>query len=454
MNNPNQDDKFVKEIIEYTCTVSYNESFEKRIDRLFNQKIDEISKRNQRIPLWKLLWRSNMICKPAIAFTSILLIIAFFMINFTSTQTSLAQTQEVIKSASTMIAYSYYYDHKKRRTPVDVRYWESPNKLRIDHLGFQNRNDSWWIDGDSVTLVNHQTKSATIAKNFPKEKYLMGRTIADSEKLLTPEGIANIFSIQWSNKKTVWGFWRTLVQYQAYGEKNLPYEQLTALIDPSTHLPVLIRWKYENTHSYSEQNLQWNKSIKSTVFEPVIPGDYKTRFTDGSVKQEPMLVEPGIGVGEIKLNMKREQVLQLWGIPEVGLTAGVRFPETQISSEIYVYLERGVRLMLTGEDGVVKIDCILGSTYGNDICKDFTGKTKDGAELGITEQELIKALGQPLQRDERDVNGKIINMDYPQNFHVRLMNKYSTKGDDVPRVSSIWIESQDNPWVDGGATDF
>ena len=110
-----------------------------------------------------------MVRKPAIAVTSILLIVALIMINFTSTQTSLAQTQEFIKSARTMIAYSYYYNHKKRRTPVDVRYWESPNKLRIDHIGFQNINDSWWIDGDSVILVNHQTKSATIAKNFPKK---------------------------------------------------------------------------------------------------------------------------------------------------------------------------------------------------------------------------------------------------------------------------------------------
>ncbi len=113
----------------------------------------------------------------------------------------------------------------------------------------------------------------------------------------------------------------------------------------------------------------------------------KERVGDSS---EDLVIRPGIGVGKIKLGMTVQQMKDILGKPDVAAT-GISYMYTSLGIEV-----------VARDEVVSHIYC--GNPNGNSLpivkametaCK---FKTVEGIGIGSTEEQVLKAFGQPTKR--------------------------------------------------------
>ena len=97
----------------------------------------------------------------------------------------------------------------------------------------------------------------------------------------------------------------------------------------------------------------------------------------------PMLIEPRVAVGKIRVGMRAEEVVALLGQPQ------------RRTANALEYTPLGFAVM-PGPDGIVQV-VMCGDVTGinGPLVKAFTGRTKEGIGLRSTREELLKAYGEP-----------------------------------------------------------
>ncbi|MBW8035842.1 MAG: hypothetical protein FVQ79_09480 [Planctomycetes bacterium] len=130
---------------------------------------------------------------------------------------------------------------------------------------------------------------------------------------------------------------------------------------------------------------------------------------------EDLVIRPGIGVGKIKFGMTVKQMKDILGKPDVDAT-GISF----------LYSDLGIEIVAKDMVTVSAISC--GNPFNKDLplirameeaCK---FKTVEGIGIGSTEDQVLKAFGQPTKRSNDRLrykgkrmsihlaNGKVIGM--------------------------------------------
>ena len=100
-----------------------------------------------------------------------------------------------------------------------------------------------------------------------------------------------------------------------------------------------------------------------------------------------MLIEPGTGVGKVRLGMTVEEMKSCLGKPDIDAT-GISF----------VYADLGIEVVIRGEK-VYQIYCVhhINNAPAVKACK---YKTAEGIGIGSTESEIISTYGEPYKRGE------------------------------------------------------
>lgn len=146
------------------------------------------------------------------------------------------------------------------------------------------------------------------------------------------------------------------------------------------------------------------------------PEDTKIVSDKGSEKPaEDLLIRPTIGVGKIKIGMTVKQMENILGKPDIAATG--------IS---YMYRDLGIEIV--AKDSVTINAIVCGNPSGRTMAivkaqeKACKFKTIEGIGIGSTEEQVIKAFGQPTNRSNNKLgyknkrmsihlsNGKVIGM--------------------------------------------
>jgi hypothetical protein len=100
-----------------------------------------------------------------------------------------------------------------------------------------------------------------------------------------------------------------------------------------------------------------------------------------------MLIQPGIGVGRVRLGMTVEEMENCLGKPDIDAT-GISF----------VYADLGIEVVIRDEK-VNQIHCIhhINNAPAVKACK---YQTVEGIGIGSTESEIISAYGEPSKRSK------------------------------------------------------
>ena len=98
-------------------------------------------------------------------------------------------------------------------------------------------------------------------------------------------------------------------------------------------------------------------------------------------KYEPQLIEPGVGIGEVKFGMSVKEVKEILGKPD------------QESDYFLVFNRFG--LSIETENGVVNGILCMDATDSVPDMKACEARTKEGIGIGSTKEEVLAAYGEP-----------------------------------------------------------
>ena len=130
---------------------------------------------------------------------------------------------------------------------------------------------------------------------------------------------------------------------------------------------------------------------------------------------EDLVIRPGIGVGKIKFGMTVKQMKDILGKPDVAAT-GISYMYTALGIEIVAKDTVTISAILCGNPNRQSLPIVKAMEKA---CK---FKTADGIGIGSTEDQVLKAFGQPTKRSNGMLrykgnrmsitlaNGKVIGM--------------------------------------------
>jgi len=109
---------------------------------------------------------------------------------------------------------------------------------------------------------------------------------------------------------------------------------------------------------------------------------------------EDLLIRPGIGVGKIQFGMTVKQMKDLLGEPDVTPLTG---------NKSHMYISRGIEIVTRDEATISTVIC--GNPSGMKEPPEFKAmeeackfKTVEGIGIGSSEDQVLKAFGQPTER--------------------------------------------------------
>ena|SRR5580765_6392540 len=113
----------------------------------------------------------------------------------------------------------------------------------------------------------------------------------------------------------------------------------------------------------------------------------------------PMLIEPNVAVGKVRVGMRTEDVIKLLGQPQRRTASAIE------------YTAQGFAVM-PSPDGIVQV-VMCGDVTGlnGPLVKAFNGRTKEGIGLGSKRDDLIKAYGQPTSAEKLRGNTESLRYD-------------------------------------------
>jgi len=117
-------------------------------------------------------------------------------------------------------------------------------------------------------------------------------------------------------------------------------------------------------------------------------------FLSGCKKQdkEPLLIEPGVGIGRVTFGMPGKEVHRLLGKPDFEMR------DAQMTESL-VYNELGLSIYIF-KGSVEGMTCR--GVSGDPEVKPCTARTSKGIGIGSTREQIIEAYGEPTS-DERNV---------------------------------------------------
>ena len=116
---------------------------------------------------------------------------------------------------------------------------------------------------------------------------------------------------------------------------------------------------------------------------------------------DELIIEPLVGIGPVKFGMSKEEVTKYFGQPDKVLADGTKL--NYVSS-------RGLSFTVDSELGLQEIGCWSEGMLPSRVTT-FAGRTKEGIEIGATQEQIVAAYGQP-ERTSTDSKGVIQNLHY------------------------------------------
>ncbi len=112
----------------------------------------------------------------------------------------------------------------------------------------------------------------------------------------------------------------------------------------------------------------------------------------GKKSEEPMVIEPGVGIGKVKFGMLSKEVRSILGKPDFEMR------DAQMTESL-VYNELGLSIYIF--KGSVKGMTCRGVS-GDPEVKPCTAITSRGIGIGSTREQIVEAYGKPTS-DERNI---------------------------------------------------
>ena len=103
--------------------------------------------------------------------------------------------------------------------------------------------------------------------------------------------------------------------------------------------------------------------------------------------EEPMIIEPTVGIGRATFGMTSKEVREIFGEPDLEMRDSLTYDGFGLS----IYIFRGF---------VKGITCI--GVSGDPDVKPCTARTSKGIGIGSTREQIIEAYGEPTS-DERNI---------------------------------------------------
>ncbi len=180
------------------------------------------------------------------------------------------------------------------------------------------------------------------------------------------------------------------------GEKETMEFDAKVWVDPETKLPVRMEIRPSNageTEARLIEQIEFDVALDDALFDMTIPADYKiVGLTPDQLKPPPSKEEaakrtivPGVGIGQVKFGMSRDEIVAILGEPEVVLH------DTYLG-----YLSMGLQLV-TGGPELDELEMIIANPgdAASNVRHEFPGQTDKGIRIGSSWQEVIDAYGQP-----------------------------------------------------------
>jgi outer membrane lipoprotein-sorting protein len=174
---------------------------------------------------------------------------------------------------------------------------------------------------------------------------------------------------------------------------------LTVWADARTRLPVRIEAEDKEAQVVIDE-FAYDKELDSKLFSLEPPAGYTlktigtTSFPDAPTdpKLNVLVATPRVGLGPVRFGMSRAEVEKLLGPPD---------SVDKVGNKGYVNMNYGSRGYFIGVSktlGVLIISCVAQEVMATRV-RDFTGKTDKGIVLGSSTADIIRAYGQPEQRE-------------------------------------------------------
>lgn len=123
-----------------------------------------------------------------------------------------------------------------------------------------------------------------------------------------------------------------------------------------------------------------------------------------TISIEPLVIEPGVGVGPIKLGMSKDEVINHFGSPDETKT----FPGGIV--RLNYISSKGINFGLDSEVGLNYIHCYSNEDPDySDRITDFPNTTKEGLVMGSNRDQIITTYG---TQDNEDSKGDYTILDY------------------------------------------
>ena len=128
---------------------------------------------------------------------------------------------------------------------------------------------------------------------------------------------------------------------------------------------------------------------------------------DEDISSDELIIEPLVGFESVQFGMSKDEITKYFGQPDKVHTQ----PK---GTKLNYVASKGLGLEIDSELGLQKIQCWSKNwpTKLPFAVANFTGKTKEGIEIGSTREQIISAYGQPDRTSTDDNKGVIENLDY------------------------------------------
>jgi hypothetical protein len=128
---------------------------------------------------------------------------------------------------------------------------------------------------------------------------------------------------------------------------------------------------------------------------------------DEDVSSDELIIEPLVGFESVQFGMSKDEITKYFGQPDKVHT----IPN---GTKLNYVASKGLGFEVDSELGLQKIQCWSKSwpTKLPFAVANFTGKTKEGIEIGSTREQIISAYGQPDSTKFDDNKGVIEGLIY------------------------------------------
>lgn len=337
----------------------------------------------------------------------------------------LAQTVEALRSVTSMLCEATVSKANLDDIHHTIR-WVAPDKIRAD-FGLDTLDETRWIVGDAVTILDNKTGSARIIRNMPHSSAWLKESVAmyaSPGQLIEFIRNQEFVEIAEASRSETNG-----LQTVYFSKKDS--QDIELIVDMSTSLPVTMKWVERGNGETTNLVLHfsWNVANNPDLMNPSFPEGVEAQVIDGATQAFPFDVRPGDGIGPIRLAMTKEEVFAIWGKPD------------KVFAKVsHLYYDHGVDVVISDRQGTWQIGALSPTDAQQQLwpAKKFTGRTVEGLGMGSTAKEIADAFGEP---DSTQEGPGVITLGYRTRGIEFELTKAPDDGD-VPRVSTIRIRRQ------------